>query len=220
MAIAENIKQLCQQVNRQNVLILAVSKTQSIEQILEAYHAGIQDFGENYLQEAQPKIQKLQDYPITWHYIGHIQSNKCKKIAHLFDWVHTLDRFDIARQLNSFCQNTQKTLNICIQVNLFDEPQKSGVSCSNLNELVQTIQNFSHLRLRGLMTILPASLTSHEEFEAFKKLAELKQQINQIHHISMDTLSMGMSGDYLYAIQAGSTIIRLGQAIFGARRKP
>lgn len=217
MGISQNIQQLYQQIDRQNILILAVSKTQNTEQILEAYNAGLHDFGENYLQEAINKILKLQEYRLTWHYIGHLQGNKCKKIAYFFDWVHTINRCDIAKKLNSACNEYQKFLNICLQVNLFDEPQKSGISCSKLDKLIQTIQTLPHLKLKGLMTILPISFNPQEQLQAFQRLADLKEQFNQKYKLTMDTLSMGMSGDYIQAIQAGSTIIRLGQAIFGAR---
>lgn len=219
MPIAERIHSLITSIDRQKITLLAVSKTQNPQNIVQAFQAGIIDFGENYLQEAIPKIESLKNYPIVWHYIGHIQTNKCKKISEYFSWVHTLDRVETAQKLNSACALYHKNLNVCIQVNLFSEPQKSGIDTQNLDMLIQKFQDFPHLKLRGLMTILPEALNAEQQYKAYLELAQLKTELNLKYHINMDTLSMGMSNDYLTAIKAGSTIIRLGQAIFGPRIK-
>lgn len=215
--IQKNIESILKHINRQNVILLAVSKKQSPEAILNAYHAGITHFGENYLQEAIPKIIELKDSPFTWHFIGRIQSNKCKKIAELFNWVHTIDRLETAKKLNQANAALEKTQNICIQVNLFHEAQKSGINPDDIIPLIQEIKKLPQLKLRGLMTILPDSFTKEEQLKAYQQLHDLKNKLNQNLQLSMDTLSMGMSNDYVEAIAAGSTIIRLGQAIFGPR---
>jgi pyridoxal phosphate enzyme (YggS family) len=215
--IQQNIQHIEQQVNRQDVLILAVSKTQTPKHIHQAFEAGVHDFGENYLQEAIEKINALQDLNCTWHYIGSIQTKKCKKISKYFQWVHTIDRMEVAKLLDEANITHQKTLNICIQISLFNEPQKGGSSGNAAATLLQQIKSLQTLHIRGLMTILPEGLTPNQQFLAYSQLAELKEALNHQLGLNMDTLSMGMSGDYKEAIKAGSTIIRLGTAIFGER---
>jgi pyridoxal phosphate enzyme (YggS family) len=216
--ILERIQSIQKQINCPDVLILAVSKSQTADHIRQAYLAGIHDFGENYLQEAIEKIAALQDLDCNWHYIGSIQSKKCKKISKYFQWVHTIDRIDIASQLNTANINHQKSLNICIQISLFNEPQKGGISVEAVPTFLQQLLPLKTLQLRGLMTILPEGLSSEQQFLAYSRLSELKQKFNQELGLNMDTLSMGMSGDYKQAIKAGATIIRLGTAIFGERQ--
>jgi pyridoxal phosphate enzyme (YggS family) len=215
--IQQNIQHIEQQINRQDVLILAVSKTQAPEHIRQAFEAGLHDFGENYLQEAIKKINVLHDLNCTWHYIGSIQSKKCKKISKYFQWVHTVDRLEMARLLDEANINHQKTLNICIQISLFNEPQKGGIPAATAESLLQQIKSLQTLHIRGLMTMLPEGLSSEQQFLAYSQLAKLKDTLNHQLSLKMDTLSMGMSGDYKEAIKAGSTIIRLGTAIFGER---
>jgi len=215
--IQQHIHCIEQQINRRDVLILAVSKTQSPEHIRQAFEAGLHDFAENYLQEAIEKINVLHDLTCTWHYIGLIQSKKCKNISKYFQWVHTIDRLEIARVLNEANIKHQKTLNICIQINLLNEPQKGGIQADAVATLLQQIKSLQTLHIRGLMTILPNGLSSEQQFLAYSQLAELKGELNHQLGLNMDTLSMGMSGDYKEAIKAGSTIIRLGTAIFGER---
>lgn len=216
--ISNNIIRIQNQINRQDVTILAVSKTQTIEKIQLAYHAGIRDFAENYLQEALEKIPQLEQLHCNWHFIGHIQSKKIKNICQIFDWVHTIDRRKIVNLFAKTCENLEKNLNICIQVSLFDEAQKSGISIADIDELVLEILQFPRLHLRGLMTILPQDLIVEEQFSAYQSLAQLKAKLNKKYHLSMDILSMGMSSDYEQAIKAGGNMIRIGQAIFGARK--
>lgn len=201
-----------------SVQLLAVSKQQSIASIEEAYHCGLTHFGENYLQEALRKINQLQHLNLTWHFIGPIQSNKCKRIATSFDWVHSIDRLDIAELLNHYRTEDQPPLNVCIQVSLIQEANKSGIHQEQVHELVTAIMHtMPQLKLRGLMAIPPPQMEPQMQYETFLKLSQLMTHINKEQHVAMDTLSMGMSNDLIPAIKAGATIVRVGRAIFGAR---
>ena len=201
----------------QHVKLLAVSKGQDAQTIKMAFQQGIHQFGENYLQEAITKIEALSHQPCIWHYIGHIQTNKCKKIAHYFDWVQTIDRIETAKKLNQACEAQNKILQVCIQINLHDEMQKSGISPIDAQGLIAEILNLHHLNLRGLMLIPPMDLTQHELAQAYEQMCQLLKVWNQTFNLHMDTLSMGMSGDFQQAIAHGSTMVRIGQALFGAR---
>ncbi|NDH08691.1 MAG: YggS family pyridoxal phosphate-dependent enzyme [Gammaproteobacteria bacterium] len=219
--ISNNIAVLQQNIqaipHSQALLCLAVSKQQSPMRIRDAHQAGLHAFGENYLQEALPKIDSLQDLALEWHYIGQIQGRKCKKIAQYFDWVETVDDLKLAEKLNACNQELGKKQYILIQVNLFDEPQKSGCSINELDNLLKVVRQLSALNCRGLMTILPQALDKEAQLNAYRRLNQLMHHYNQALNLTMDTLSMGMSDDYPQAIQAGSNIIRIGQAIFGPR---
>ncbi|PHS24498.1 MAG: YggS family pyridoxal phosphate-dependent enzyme [Methylophaga sp.] len=202
-----------------SVTLLAVSKTWSAENIHQANQAGQRHFGENYLQEALKKITLLQDLDIEWHFIGPIQSNKTKEIAAHFDWVQSLDRAKIAQRLAKQRPENKPDLNICIQVNIDDESSKSGITPSELFSFAHQISQINGLVLRGLM-IIPTK-TGHEEQQriAFKKAYSLFEQLaNQ--YPTVDTLSMGMSADMILAIEEGSTMVRIGTALFGQRAKP
>lgn len=214
--ISEKIQKLIQDCA--NCKIMAVSKTQTTAAILAAHQAGIVDFGENYVQEAMPKIIELKPYALTWHYIGRMQTNKCKKIAQYFTWVHTIDNLEVAQKLEEANARLQQQQKVCIQVNLFAEPQKAGIAPPDLGNLVKAITKLKHLKLKGLMTILPDHLSASEQHQAYLRLADLMHEVNQYCTPALDTLSMGMSDDYPQAIAAGATIIRLGQAIFGPRK--
>lgn len=228
MTIAENIKQLkktiiavgehCQR-DPNSIRILAVSKAHSAAAIREAFEAGISDFGENYYQEALIKINTLSPLPIHWHFIGTIQSNKIPGITKHFDWVHSVDREKIVSLLATHRSAASPPLNICIQVNLDKEPQKSGVNAKAVKYLAKYIQQFPTLRLRGLMTIPNPHHSPKKTLENFQDLAHLLQEINDTEFYTLDTLSMGMSDNFALAIQAGSTVIRIGRAIFGERKK-
>jgi len=201
------------------VTLLAVSKTHTINKIIEAFQAGQRDFGENYLQEAVDKITALNDYDICWHYIGPIQSNKTAKIAEHFDWVHSVDRIKIARRLSDQRPAQLPPINICIQVNISHEPNKSGVLPDELPELLNQVNDLSGVKLRGLMCI-PAKVDDFDEQRlAFHKMQQLYQQQKQTYP-GLDTLSMGMSADLEAAIAEGSTMVRVGTDIFGTRNKP
>ena len=206
------------------ITLLAVSKTKPASAVEQAYLAGQRDFGENYLQEAIEKIAQLSHLPdLCWHFIGPIQSNKTKQIAKNFTWVHSVDRAKIATRLNAhfkeylsetsqpnYCQDT--SLNICLQVNISEESSKSGIMASELFSLAEVVDNCDKLTLRGLMAIPEKNtgLASYEKMQhLFKKL--------QAQYPTVDTLSMGMSNDLSMAITHGSTMVRIGRAIFGER---
>ena len=201
---------------RDSVRLLAVSKKQAPEKIRRAAAAGIKDFGENYFQEALEKIEGLSDLALSWHFIGPIQSNKTRGIAEHFDWVQSVDREKIARRLSAQRSDTRPPLNVCVQVNLSAEASKSGLDLQCAATLCASIAQLPNLSLRGLMAI-PAPLSNLQaQREGFRRLAKEYQKLRQ-HYPSMDTLSMGMSNDYAAAIAEGSTLIRIGTALFGPR---
>ncbi|KGP63385.1 hypothetical protein EP47_02220 [Legionella norrlandica] len=201
-----------------SVLLLAVSKEQDIDSIIEAFHQGIEHFGENYFQEAQEKILALKEFPICWHFIGPLQSNKAKGIAQYFSWVHSINRDKTANLLNQFRPNHLPPLNVCLQINLVAEDTKAGIRPEEATELALRVSQLPHLKLRGLMTIPPPQNDQHTQYQLFLKLNQLMQSLNRALNLKMDTLSMGMSDDLIPAIQAGSTIVRIGRAIFGERK--
>jgi pyridoxal phosphate enzyme (YggS family) len=227
MNISDNIKSIRDLINQTessanrtpgSVLLLAVSKQQSVETISEAFKHGIIDFGENYFQEAEKKITQLKNAPIKWHFIGPIQSNKAKNIASLFSWVHSIDRIKVATLLSESRPLNLPPLNVCLQINLTSEATKSGVSSEEAMDLAYAVSLLPNLNLRGLMTIPPPLNDVQEQYQLFLQLKQLMQLINQQLNLNMDTLSMGMSDDLIPAIQAGATIVRVGQAIFGTRQ--
>ncbi|PCJ28235.1 MAG: YggS family pyridoxal phosphate-dependent enzyme [SAR86 cluster bacterium] len=199
-----------------SVNLLAVSKRQSIEKITEAHNAGQKDFGENYLQEAVEKIQKLQALNLTWHFIGPIQANKTRAITEHFQWVHSVDRAKIALRLSEQRKDNSSKLNVCVQVNLSNEASKAGVTLEEAKALCEYISKLSNLSLRGLMAI-PAPQSEPAAQRASFQLLTTEFTKLQVLYAEMDTLSMGMSADYEAAIAEGSSLIRIGTAIFGAR---
>lgn len=196
--------------------IVAVSKQQSPDAIQQAYRAGQRDFGESYVQEAEPKLAALAELDIVWHFIGRIQGNKTRFIAERFHWAHTVDRERIARRLAEQRPYHAPPLNVLIQVNLAGEPQKGGVAPDEVEPLADAIARFDRLALRGLMTIPPAGLDDSESRVHFERLAALQARL-AARGFAVDTLSMGMSDDFEIAIAAGSTCVRIGTAIFGPR---
>lgn len=215
------IKVACDSSGRGNgsVRVLAVSKTRSSAEIRLAYDSGIENFGENYVQEAVQKIHELRDLPLTWHYIGGIQSNKTKDLARYFQWVHSIDRANIASRLNAaraeFRPNNP--LNVCLQLNLDEEVQKSGVSARDVEELLRHTKQLTHLRVRGFMTIPKPNSDSSFIQEGFRQAAELFRKHRDIGDDNWDTLSMGMSNDFAIAVAEGATLLRLGTVLFGPR---
>lgn len=202
------------------VTLLAVSKTKPVADIRAAQAAGQRDFGENYLQDALPKIDALIDQDIRWHFIGPIQSNKTRAIAEKFDWVHSVDRLKIAERLNQQRPSRLGPLNICLQVNISNESAKAGVSPDELPALIAAVAPLAQLRLRGLMAIPRATSDPAEQRQAFLALRQLLVDCADSCP-SLDTLSMGMSADLEAAIAAGATLVRVGTDIFGARaQKP
>ena len=199
-----------------DVQLLAVSKKQPIEKITAAAAAGQRDFGENLVQEGLEKIQELADESLTWHFIGHLQSNKTRHVAENFDWVHTIDKPKLATRLSKQRPEGLSPLNICLQVNVDDEPTKSGVSIDGLPELAAACRDLPNIRLRGLMC-LPAIRQGFEAQRApFATLRRLADEL-RAEGYDLDTLSMGMSDDYRAAIFEGATIVRIGTAVFGPR---
>ncbi|WP_223671112.1 YggS family pyridoxal phosphate-dependent enzyme [Kangiella shandongensis] len=200
---------------KDNVRLVAVSKRQPIEKIEEAYLNGQRDFGENFVQEGVEKIHKLDKSDLQWHMLGAIQSRKCKDIAEHFDWVQSVDRVKVINKLNQARQG-RSPLNVCIQVNLFGEEQKAGVDADTCFELAEQIENAENLTLRGIMALPPKQTEYNKQLSQFETIAELYRQL-ATRYPQVDTLSMGMSGDYEAAIAAGSNMIRIGTAIFGQR---
>lgn len=200
-----------------SVQLLAVSKACPAASIAAAYTAGQMEFGENYLQETLPKLQALKHHPgLTWHFIGSLQANKTRLVAEHFDWVHTVDRERIAQRLSEQRPATLPPLNVCIEVRLDDEPGKSGVISEAVAALAKYIAALPRLQLRGLMCIPPPAGEVATQRSGFRRLRELFDALNRQGH-DLDTLSMGMSGDFESAILEGSTMVRLGTAIFGTR---
>lgn len=195
-----------------------MSKGHYCTEIEQAYAAGLRDFGESYLQEALTKIQTLNSSSICWHFIGPIQSNKTLGIAQHFSWVHSVCREKIAQQLNDARPSSKPPLNICIQINFDEEKSKSGANIVDVVRLASYVLRLPHLRLRGLMLIPKPQTDEQLQYQSFLRLKQLLNELNQQLNIKMDTLSMGMSNDFKAAIRAGSTIVRIGTAIFGARK--
>ncbi len=197
------------------VQLIAVSKTHPARSIEEAYASGQLDFGENYLQEALEKMDALEHLPLRWHFIGPLQSNKTRAIAERFDWVHAVDRLQIAERLDRQRPAHCEPLNVCVQVNIDDEPSKAGCHPAQALALCLRISQLPRLRLRGLMAI-PAPGASAA---AFGRVAELQTRLRTEGKLNLDTLSMGMSDDLADAIAAGATLVRIGTAVFGPRAK-
>ncbi len=224
-SIAENISTVREEIGKAalgcgrpvaSVALLAVSKTQGPEKVREAYAAGQRDFGENYVQEALSKISALPLPGLCWHFIGPIQSNKTREIAEHFQWVHSVDRLKIAQRLSAQRPATLGPLNLCIQVNISGENSKSGVTLAEVADLCDAINGLDNICLRGLMAIPAPCDDAAQQRLTFRPLAQLLQRL-AVKYPQMDTLSIGMSGDYAAAIAEGSTIVRIGSAIFGAR---
>jgi len=218
--VSKQMKQACDHADRQaeNVMLLAVSKTKPADMIATLAEQGQRDFGENYLQEAIEKITTLKAQPvgesIVWHYIGSIQRNKTRDIAEHFDWVQTVERDIIAKRLNDQRPADLPPLNVLIQLNIDNEDSKSGCLPAQLPELITAIKGYERLQLRGLM-IIPAKANT----DAFARTKQLFEEVKADYPEldSWDTLSMGMSGDMVEAIENGTTMVRVGTAIFGQR---
>jgi len=219
--VQTRIAQACSSSGRapQSVRLLAVSKTWGAAALRQAYAAGQTAFGENYIQEALEKMQLLQDLPLEWHCIGPLQSNKTRQVAEHFDWVHSVDRQKIAERLSAQRPEGLAPLQVCIQVNIDGGANKAGVAPQDALALAQAIAQLPRLRLRGIMTIpepapdFASACVAHAAAQAlFLRL--------QAAGLALDTLSMGMSADLEAAVQCGSTLVRVGSALFGARAGP
>lgn len=208
----------CHRAGRQveEVKLIAVSKTFPAERIREAYEAGLRDFGENRVQEAAPKIAALEGLEITWHLIGHLQSNKAKRARELFHWVHSVDSVYLAQKLDHAAQNSSARLPILFQVNLGVEETKSGLREEEALRTAEEASSFSSLEVRGLMLLPPFSENPDEVRPYFRRLRTLADEIRMALPAATE-LSMGMSHDFEAAIEEGATMIRVGTAIFGMR---
>lgn len=215
------IKLAEQQANRpqDSVQLLAVSKTWPASRLRELAEAGQTRFGENYLQEALEKIAALKDLALEWHFIGPVQSNKTREIAAHFDWAESVDRLKIAQRLSDQRPANLPPLNICLQVNIDNESSKSGVQPDKLMELAAAVSQLDNIRLRGLMVIPAIAETIEQQLDAFGRAQQLFSQLKTAHP-DVDTLSMGMSADMQAAITQGSTMVRIGTALFGERHTP
>ena len=200
-----------------SVILVAVTKAKPAESVRLAASAGVTDFGENYLQEALPKMDLLADLNLQWHFIGGIQSNKTRAIAERFHWVQSVDRLSIARRLSEQRPFHAPPLNVCIQVALVPEPTKGGVAPEALAELAAGIGPLPRLRLRGLMCVPPPQADTEAERRVFARLKAALTDLNA-RGLKLDTLSMGMSGDFESAIAEGATLVRIGTALFGSRQ--
>ncbi|MBD2815846.1 YggS family pyridoxal phosphate-dependent enzyme [Xenorhabdus sp. Flor] len=202
----------------EEITLLAVSKTKPVEAITEAIATGQREFGENYVQEGVEKIQQLANHDdLVWHFIGPLQSNKSRLVAEHFDWCHTIDRLKIAQRLSEQRPKNMAPLNVLIQINISGENSKSGILLGELEELAAIINSLPNLVLRGLMAIPAPESDFERQTDVFRQMEQafikLKAQYSQI-----DTLSMGMTDDMEAAIACGSTLVRIGTAIFGARQ--
>jgi len=216
--VRQRIAAACQAAAREPdaVALLAVSKTFGAAAVIDAWQAGQRAFGENYIQEAVQKIIALRDLPLQWHCIGPIQSNKTRLVAEHFDWVQTVDRLKIAQRLSDQRPARLPPLQVCIQVNVDDAPTKSGVAPEAVLALAKELVTLPRLRLRGLMCIPEPATDFVSACAVFKRARALFDTLNQAG-LGLDTLSMGMSADLEAAVASGSTLVRVGSAIFGHR---
>lgn len=224
--IVEKINQIQQQIPSSTRLI-AVSKTVSPDAMRQAYTAGIRDFGESKIQEAMEKKEQLKDLKdVSWHFIGHLQTNKVKPALEHFQWIHSIDSLKLAKRLNKLIADQEHSFGsfhppqLCLQVKMLPDPNKYGWNPSELLADLPQLEECQYLKIKGLMTILPLGLSDLEKINAFHQTYQLAQQIKQQHqyHLNLEQLSMGMSGDYLLAVKSGATMVRLGRIIFGERK--
>jgi pyridoxal phosphate enzyme (YggS family) len=219
--VRERIRQACESCNRDadSVRLVAVSKTIAAGTVKEAVEAGVTILGENYVQEAREKFNALVKYPVSWHFIGHLQSNKAKYAVRLFDLIHSVDSFKLARELDKQAKKVDKIQQILVQVNISAEDTKAGTSADEAPGLISEISQLENLSIRGLMTMPPYFYQPEKVKPFFSALRQLRDQIKaqSLPNVSLDELSMGMTGDFEVAIQEGATLVRIGTAIFGER---
>ena len=202
-----------------SIRLVAVSKTMPAEVVRDAIEAGILELGENYIQEAKEKINALATFPVTWHFIGHLQSNKAKYAVRLFDLIHSVDSLKLARELDKQAGKVDKIQQILVQVNISAEETKSGIAADEAIALISAISQMKNLSVQGLMTMPPYFYQPEKVRPFFAALRKLRDEIDgrRIPNVSMAELSMGMTGDFEVAIQEGATLVRIGTAIFGKR---
>jgi PLP dependent protein len=222
--VLDSIERAAQRVGRSggSVKLVAVSKTIGEEPIRQAVAAGVMALGENKVQEASSKRPLLSELPVEWHLIGALQKNKANRAAEIFDWIESLDDFDLASKLDRACERLNKRMPVLIQVNVGREASKSGVAEEEAADFAGRVSAFKHLEVRGLMAIPPYSEDPEESRPHFMRLRELAKRIEsqRLAGISMKELSMGMSHDFPVAIEEGATLVRIGTAIFGPRSYP
>ncbi|PZD72821.1 hypothetical protein C1752_03216 [Acaryochloris thomasi RCC1774] len=219
VTIANRIAAISQQLPPQTRLV-AVTKKVSIASMRQAYQAGIRNFGESRIQELEEKQAELEDLrDVTWHFIGHLQRNKAKQAVELCEWIHSVDSLALAHRLNRLAADRPQRPKICLQVKILDDPSKYGWSATGLKAELSEFLQCKNLDIQGLMTILPLGLSEAQQLAAFEQTRILSEQLTQQTDkvLNLKELSMGMSGDYQLAIQAGATLVRVGRLIFGER---
>ena len=220
--VQERIRQAAESCSRDadSVRLVAVSKTIPAGTVKAAIEAGVAILGENYMQEAREKFNTLVQYPVSWHFIGHLQSNKAKYAVKLFDLIHSVDSFKLALELDKQAKKVDKIQQILVQVNISAEDTKSGISADEAPGLISEISRLENLSIRGLMTMPPYFYQPEKVKPFFADLRELRDQIKAqaLPNVSLEELSMGMTGDFEVAIEEGATLVRIGTAIFGERK--
>ncbi len=218
------LNQICETANQSSreadsVKLIAVSKKKNAHTVMEAVKAGVLNFGENYIQEAVKKIETISDNNLTWHFIGHLQSNKAKLAVKYFEYIHTVDTVKLAKEINKQAGKLNKIQKILLQVNIGDEVTKSGTRIEDSIELVENIHLFDNISVEGLMCMPPYFSDPEKARVYFRQLVKIKQEIEDrdFKTVSMRHLSMGMSSDFKVAIEEGSTMVRVGTSIFGQR---
>jgi pyridoxal phosphate enzyme (YggS family) len=196
-------------INNRDIRLIVVSKTQDYKKVIELEKLGQRDFGENYLDEAVDKINQIDNPNIIWHYIGAIQSNKIKSLSENFNWIHTVASEKHAKKINNVCENLNKVMNVCIQINIDNEDTKGGVSLDEYDALSLIVRNMKNMKLKGIMAIPKVNQSC---IESFSRMREIYNRCDYL-----DTLSMGMSKDYISAIEYNANMLRIGQQIFGKR---
>ena len=211
LRVLDQIRETALRIGRDpaSIELIAVTKTVVADRIREAVNAGVRNIGENRLQEALPKREQLRDLDLTWHFIGHLQTNKARKAVENFDWIQCLDRLELAAKLN---QSAAKPLPVLAEVKLHDEPNKSGMEEADLPAFIEQLTNYPRLQLRGLMAVPPFFEDPEEVRPYFQRLRQLADRFR------LSELSMGMSHDFQVAIEEGATMVRVGTALFGERR--
>ena len=218
--VQKKIEQSCEKSGRnpKDVTLIAVSKTKPVSLLMEAYQAGARDFGENKVQELMDKIPQMPD-DIRWHMIGHLQRNKVKYIVDKVYMIHSVDSYELAREISKEAVKKGVTVKILLEVNVAQEESKFGISCEQTEELARLVSQLPGIELKGLMTIAPYVVNSEENRKVFSKLRKLAVDISEknIDNTSMNVLSMGMTGDYEVAVEEGATFVRVGTGVFGER---
>lgn len=219
--LQKEIVELCARINRDpsDILVIAIAKTFTYMEILEAFECGITNIGENRVQEAREKYEILRNRDIKWHLVGYLQRNKVKKALEIFDLIHSVDSLRLAEEIDKCARAIGKRQKVLIEVNISEEASKYGLSLSNVIPLVEKVQGFSNIAVSGLMTIAPFYEAPERCRPIFRRLRELKEEIEMqgFEGVEMEYLSMGMTNDYRIAIEEGSNMVRIGRRIFGGR---